>query len=219
MLINIYKTCTLIYRTVTNLPPPSRRVEEYDADTEVIASTSTSSGTSEENRTEENAVVNVDGDTDNTSTPELSSRPGKKKTKSRGQIEREELADRIINFANKEDHPVDLQLAALSSKIKRKLPNPDDQDDLLDEINEVARSFFSRKRRAAELSTVSTVPQTRPTTTTTMTSGLPNLAPPPPPLQWNGREQHPQQQQHQHGGGDVLNYLTDATSGATYMAL
>ena len=216
-MINIYKTCTLIYRTVTNLPPPSRRVEEYDADTEVIA-TSTSSGTSEENRTEENAVVNVDGDTDNTSTPELSSRPGKKKTKSRGQIEREELADRIINFANKEDHPVDLQLAALSSKIKRKLPNPDDQDDLLDEINEVARSFFSRKRRAAELSTVSTVPQTRPTTTTTMTSELPNI--PPPPLQWNGREQHPQQQQQQqHGGGDVLNYLTDATSGATYMAL
>ena len=188
----------------------------------MIASTSTSSGTSEENRTEENAVVDADGETDNTTAPEVSCRPGKKKTstKSRGQIEREELADRIINFANKEDHPVDLELAALSSKIKRKLPNPDDQDDLLDEIKDVARSFFSRKRRAAELST-STVPQTRPTTTTTMTSELPNIPPPPPLLQWNGREQHPQQQQQQlqHGGGDVLNYLTDATSGATYVAL
>ena len=189
----------------------------------MIASTSTSSGTPEENRTEENAVVDADGETDNTTAPEVSCRPGKKKTstKSRGQIEREELADRIINFANKEDHPVDLELAALSSKIKRKLTNPDDQDDLLDEIKDVARSFFGRKRRAAELSTISTVPQTRPTTTTTMTSDLPNI--PPPPLQWNGREQHPQQQQqqqqHQHGGGDVFNYLTDTTSGATYMAL
>ena len=203
---NSYEPCT-----------PSRRVSDYDGDTEVIATTS--SGTSEENRTEENAVIDADGETDNTTAPELCSRPGKKKTstKSRGQIECEELADRIINFANKEDHPV--ELAALSSKIKCKLPNPDDQDDLLDEIKDVAQSFFGRKRRAAELSTISTVPQTRPTTTTTMTSEMSNI--PPPPLQWNGREQHPQQQQQQHqdGGGDVLNYLTDATSGATYMAL
>ena len=63
---------------------------------------------------------------------------GKKKTKSRAQIEREELADKIINFANKEDHPVDLELAALSSKIKRKLPDPDYQD----EIKDLAQSYF-----------------------------------------------------------------------------
>ena len=36
-----------LYRTVTNLPAPSWTVEEYDGDTEVTASTSSS--TSEEN--------------------------------------------------------------------------------------------------------------------------------------------------------------------------
>ena len=65
----------------------------------------------------------------------------------RAQIEREELADKIINFTKKEDHPVDLELAALSSKIKGKLPDPDDQDNLLDEIKDLAQSYFQRKHR------------------------------------------------------------------------
>ena len=66
------------------------------------------------------------------------SETGKKKSKTRAQIEREELADKIINFTNKEDNPINLELAALSSKIKCKLPDPDDQDDLLDEIKDLA---------------------------------------------------------------------------------
>ena len=41
----------------------------------------------------------------------------------------------IINFAEKEDHPVDLELAA---KIKSKLPDLDDQDELMDEIKDCA---------------------------------------------------------------------------------
>ena len=131
------------YRTVTNLPAPSRTLEDYDADTEVTPSTSSS--TSEENR--ENRVKEdvTEGDTE--TTPAETSKTGKKKSKTRAQIEREELADKIINFANKEDNPVDLELAALSSKIKCKLPDPDDQDDLLDEIKDLARSYFQRKRR------------------------------------------------------------------------
>ena len=54
--------------------------------------------------------------------------------KSRAQVECEELADRIINFAEKEDHPVDLELAVLGAKIKHKLPNLNNQDELMDEI-------------------------------------------------------------------------------------
>ena len=92
------------------------------------------------------------------------------------------------------------------SKIKRKLPDPDDQDDLLDEIKDVARAFFQRKKRAANSnSTVQPVRQTPP--------------PPPPPLQMFPQ----QQQQQEQGSGDMtsqystVNYLTDGSSGATYM--
>ena len=115
------------------------------------------------------------------------------------------MADKIINFASKEDHPVDLELTALCSKIKRKLPDPDDQDDLLDEIKDVAQAFFQRKKRAANnVSTVQPVRQTP--------------SPHPPPLQM-----YPQQQEQ--GSGDMtsqystMNYVTDSSSGATYMAL
>ena len=91
-----------LYRTVTNLPAPSRTVEKYDGDTEVTPSTSSS--TSEENC--ENRVEEKVTDTE--TNPTENSKTGKKKSKTRAQIEREELADKIINFANKEDHPVDL---------------------------------------------------------------------------------------------------------------
>ena len=203
------------YRTVTNLLAPSQTLEDYDADTEVTPSTSSS--TSEENR--ENRVEEdvTEGDTE--TTPVETSKTGKKKSKTRAQIEREELADKIINFANKEDNPVDLELAALSSKIKRKLPDPDDQDDLLDEIKDLARSYFQRKRRNIT---------TPPTTTSTMmpTPGGATAAvmtQMPPPLQRLG------QIQQQEGGGDVIiqqneynptvEYVRDAATGATFMAL
>ena len=114
------------------------------------------------------------------------------------------MAEKIINFASKEDHPVDLELAALCSKIKRKLLDPDDQDDLLDEIKDVARAFFQRKKCAAD--NISTVPPVRQT------------PPLPPPLQM-----YPQQQEQ--GSRDMttqystVNYVRDGSSGATYMAL
>ena len=178
---------------------------------------STSSSTSEENC--ENRVEEEVTDRDTEITPTGNSKTGKKKTKSRVQIEREELADKIINFANKEEIPVDLELAALSSKIKHKLPDPDDQDDLLDEIKDLARSHFQRKRRNI------TPPAT--TTSTVMPTGTPGgataalAAQMPPPLQrFTG------QVQQQEGGGDVLiqneysptvEYVHDSATGATFM--
>ena len=197
---------------MTNLPAPSWTVEEYDGDTEVTPSTSSS--TSEENR--ENRVEEEVTDTE--TTPTGNSKTGKKKTKSKAQIEREELADKIINFANKEDHPVDLELAALSSKIKRKLPDPDDQDDLLDEIKDLARSYFQKKRRniTTPPTTNGTVMPTPGGATTAIMTQMP-----PPPLQRLG------QMQQQDGGGDVLiqqneynptvEYVHDAATGATFM--
>ena len=107
---------------VSNLPAASRRVEEYDADTEVTARTSSS--TSKENCKNRIKEEVTEGYPE--TTPVENSKTGKKKTKSRVQIEWEKLADKIINFARKEDHPVDLELAALSTTIKHKLPDPDD---------------------------------------------------------------------------------------------
>ena len=163
---------------MTNLPAPSRTVEEYDGDTEVTPSTSSS--TSEENH--ENRVEEEVTDTE--TTPTGNSKTGKKKTKSRAQIEREELADKISNFANKEDHPVDLELAALSSKIKHKLPDPDDQDDLLDEIKDLARSYFQRKHRniTTPPTTNGTVMPTPGGATTAITTQMPL---PPPCKDWD----------------------------------
>ena len=188
---------------MTNLGPPSQWLEDNNTEQVVNEVAVAVAGSSEESRDD---MPQSDNDTVSETT---SSNPPKtgKKSKSRAQVEREELADKIINFASKEDHPVDLELAALCSKIKRKLPDPDDQDDLLDEIKDVARAFFQRKKRAANSnSTVQPVRQTPP--------------PPPPPLQM-----FPQQQQQEQGSGDMtsqystVNYLTDGSSGATYMAL
>ena len=184
---------------MTNLGPPSRQVQQ-DNNTEQVVNEVAVAGCSEENRDD---TAQSDNDTVTETTNSQHLKTGKK-SKLRAQVEREELAEKIINFASKEDHPVDLELAALCSKIKRKLPDPDDQDDLLDEIKDVARAFFQRKKRAADnISTVQPVRQT---------------PPPPPPLQM-----YPQQQEQ--GSGDMttqystVNYVRDGSSGATYMAL
>ena len=193
----------LQYSTVMNLGPPSQWLEDNN-NTEQAVNEVAVAGSSEESRDD---MPQSDNDTVSETTSSNPPMTGKK-SKSRAQVEREELADKIINFASKEDHPVDLELAALCSKIKRKLPDPDDQDDLLDEIKDVARAFFQRKKLAANSnSTVQPVRQTPP--------------PPPPPLQMFPQ----QQQQQEQGSGDMtsqyntVNYLTDGSSGATYMAL
>ena len=181
-------------------PAATARPEENSGgggDTEVVPSTSSP--------TEQNRLEEVETNSDATS-----DRSGnKKKAKSRAQQEREELADRIINFAEKEDHPVDLELAALGAKIKRKLPDLDDQDDLMDEIKDCARAFFQNKRRA------------KTTTPPPGNAGQRNVVqapPPPPPLQLYGQQQE-QQQQMMFNPVNSVDYVTDATTGATLMAL
>ena len=66
-----------LYRTVTNLPAPSQTVEDYDGDTEVMPSTSSS--TSEENH--ENRVEEDVTEGDTKTTPTETSKTGKKKSK------------------------------------------------------------------------------------------------------------------------------------------
>ena len=68
--------------------------------------------TSSEDRDE---TVQSDNDTTTESTLSRPLKTGKK-TKTQSQLERKDLAEKVIKFANK-DHPVDLELAALSSKI------------------------------------------------------------------------------------------------------
>ena len=53
-------------------------------------------------------------------------------------------------MSEKEDDPVDLKLAALSSTIKRKLNDPDECDEILFEIEQVARKFFRAKKTREE---------------------------------------------------------------------
>ena len=123
---------------MSNLAAPAARDEQNSGDggggdTEAVnPGTSGTSNAAEEHRVEEVG----EGNTETTS--EENRRAGRKKSKSRSQVEHEELAERIINFAEKEDHPVDLELAALAAKIKHKLPDLDEQDELMDEIKDCA---------------------------------------------------------------------------------
>ena len=119
--------------------------------------------------------------------------------------------------------------------MKRKL-NEQEIDELLDEINNVTRAFFLRKRRRTEIASVSLAEGP----STAAADGVVSL--PPPPLQ-----RQPQVQQVQHlqqvqqppplqrqgqmddqlvESGDVLfgseynmQYVTDPTNNNTYMAL
>ena len=47
-------------------------------------------------------------------------------------------------MAEREEDQVDLELAAIEARIKRKL-SPDEINDLLDEIKDLTRSFINKK--------------------------------------------------------------------------
>ena len=113
-----------------------------------------------------------------------------------------ELSERILNLGEKEDDQVDLELAAIGARIKRKL-NSDEIDDILDEIKEVTKAFFDRKRRRQEIAAVS-VQQAAPCV-------QPNavLAVPPPPLVRQPQKVQQDEQQSGGGGGpEVLFHIT-----------
>ena len=69
----------------------------------------------------------------------------KKKTMKKLQFQ-EELSERILHVAEKEDNQVDLELSAIGQRMKHKLNN-DEIDDLLDKIKDCTRKFFDNKRR------------------------------------------------------------------------
>ena len=78
-------------------------------------------------------------------------------------------------MAEKEEDQVDLELAAIRARIKRKL-SPDEIDNLLDEFKDLARAVINRKRRKQEIAAVSVQP-------TTSTAPTAVTVAPPPPLQ------------------------------------
>ena len=86
-----------------------------------------------------------------------------------------ELNECILQMAEREENQVDLELAAIGARIKRKL-SPNEIDDLLDEIKDLTRSFINRKQRREEIAAVS-VQLTTSTAPTAVTVA------PPPPLQ------------------------------------
>ena len=165
-----------------------------------------------------------------TSSTTSSTAPKSRKKVSKKQQFNIELSERILNLAEKEDDQVDLELAAIGARIKRKLNN-DEIDDILDEIKEVTKAFFDRKRRWQEIVAVS-VQQVAPCVP-------PNavMAVPPPPLVRQPQKQHIQQDDEQGGGGggpdvlfditgmppmqgyDNLEFITDPANQNTYMKL
>ena len=82
---------------MTNLGPPSQRLEDNN-NTEQVVNEVAVAGSSEESRDD---MPQSDNDTVSETTSSNPSKTGKK-SKSRAQVEREELADKIINFASKE---------------------------------------------------------------------------------------------------------------------
>ena len=150
--------------------------------------------------------------------PSSSTVPKKRKSLSKKQQYNAELTECILNLAEKEDHQVDLELAAIGARIKRKL-NSEETDDILDEIKEVTKSFFNRKRQRQ--ASVSVQPA--------VCTAQPVMAPPPPLM----RQPQTQMQQEEQGGPDVLfdlsgmpplqgydvQYMRDASNNNTYMKL
>ena len=153
-----------------------------------------------------------------------STAPKSRKKMSKKQQFNIELSERILNLADQ----VDLELAAIGARIKRKLNN-DKIDDILDEIKEVTKAFFDRKRRWQEIAAV-TVKQAAPCVQPNVV-----IAVPPPPLVRQPQKVQQDEQQSGGGGGpevlfditgmppmqgyDNLEFVTDPANQNTYMKL
>ena len=146
-----------------------------------------------------------------------------KKISKKQQVQND-LTEKILQLANKEEDQVDLELGAIGSKMKRKLTE-DEIDELLDEINTVTRAFFARKRRRTEVASVSVQDSA-----STSTAARNVVSIPPPPLQ---RQPQIVQQEEVVESGDMLfdmsgmqpmpqynvQYVSDPNSNNTYMKL
>ena len=169
------------------------------------------------------AVPQEDGDRDGPQRQEASSSTSntapKRKRVSKKEQYNAELNEHILQMAEREEDQVDLELAAIGARIKRKL-SPDEIDDLLDKIKDLTRSFINRKRRREEIAAVSVQP-------TTSTAPTAVTVAPPPPLQ---RQLIIQTQNQAIVLGDQsilfnitgmydMQYVTDPGSQTTYMKL
>ena len=145
-----------------------------------------------------------------------------------------DLTDKILQLVQKEDHQIDLEFGAISARMKRKL-NEQEIDELLDEINNVTREFFLRKRRRTEIASVSIAEGPSTSAAESVVSRAPPPLqrqpqvqqvqqvhqPPPPPLQ-----RQDQMEDQLVESGDLLfgspynmQYVTDPTNNNTYMNL
>ena len=173
-------------------------------------------------------------DVDRQETPTSSTAPKERPKKiSRKQQYQNDLTEKILQLAHKEEDQVDLELAAIGAKMKRKL-NEEEIYELLDELNNVARQFFARKRRRTEIASVSV--EDRPSTSAAR--NVVSMPPPqlqrqpqievqqPPPLQ---RQPQIEVQQEIVESGDILfgvsgpmpgynlQYVSDPMNNNTYM--
>ena len=125
------------------------------------------------------AVPEEDGNRDGPQRQEASSSTSntapKRKRVSKKEQYNAKLNECILQMAEREEDQVDLELAAIGARIKRKL-SPDEIDDLLDEIKDLTRAFINRKQRREEIVAVSVQP-------TTSTAPTAVTVAPPPPLQ------------------------------------
>ena len=174
------------------------------------------------------AVPHEDGDGDGPQRQKASSSTSNTAPKCKHVSKRKqynaELNERILQMAEREEDQVDLELAAIGARIKRKL-SPDEIDDLLDEIKDLTRSFINRKQRREEIAAVSIWP-------TTSTAPTAVTVAPPPPLQRQPIIQT-QNQAKELGDQSILfdmtgmppmeqydmQYVTDPGSQTTYMKL
>ena len=146
-----------------------------------------------------------------------------------------DLTDKILQLAQKEEDQIDLELGAIAARMKRKL-NEQEIDELLDEINNVTRAFFLRKRRRTEIASVSLAEGP----STSAADRVVYLPPPllqrqpqvqqvqhvqqvhqPPPLQRQGQmeEQLVELGDILFGSGYNMQYVMDPTNNNTYMEL
>ena len=136
----------------------------------------------------------------------------KNRKKTKAQQYSEELSERILNLAEKDDDPVDLELASLGSKIKRRLHDIEERDELLDELNEVARNFFLRKRTKRATASADVSVPTRPPPPLQM-------QPPQVPLAEDGMLLEVSELPPLRPYNAAVEYVQDPISKATYMKM
>ena len=169
---------------------------------------------------ENTEVVDMQDRQDIPTSSTASTAPKAKKISQKQQAQND-LTEKISQLAKKEEDQVDLELAAIGAKIKRKL-NEEETDEILDEINNVVRQYFARKRRKMDIALV-TVQDSE---STAAPQDL--VTKPPPPLQ---RQPQIGVQEQIVEEGDILfemsgplpnynlQYVSDPSNNKTYMNL